>query len=34
MKVLTIKQPWATLIIQEDNRVSLEVDKPNIESAY
>ena len=34
MKVLTIKQPWATLIMQGDKRFESEVGKRNIEENY
>ena len=34
MKVLTIKQPWATLIMQGDKRFEFRSCKLNIEEIY
>ena len=34
MKVLTIKQPWATLIMQKTKDLNLEVGEQNIEEIY
>lgn len=31
MKVLTVKQPWASLIVNEHKNMNLEVGKLNIE---
>ena len=34
MKVITIKQPWATLIVEGYKRFELEVGKQIIEGIY
>lgn len=34
MKVLTLKQPWATLVAEGIKNMNLEVGKQNIEGNY